>query len=198
MARPIWNHNTQYEHLILRALPSPCHDALDVGCGAGTLTRQLSKRAERVIGIDRHGHSIAEARAQNNAPNITYVLDDFMTYPFAPESFDAVTSVAALHHMPVREALERMRTLLRPGGTLALVEIAQSRSPRDFGCDGLGAVSHRLHRLTKQHRQHLSPVLEPTMSYGETRALIAEELPGARYRRLVLFRYSVVWHKPTN
>jgi 2-polyprenyl-3-methyl-5-hydroxy-6-metoxy-1,4-benzoquinol methylase len=198
MSRPAWNHNTHYQRLILRALPSPCHNALDVGCGVGLLTRRLSDHAEAVTGIDRHGHSIAEARAQNNAPTITYLLDDFMTHPFELESFDAITSVAAFHHMPIPEALARMRMLLRPGGTLALVEIAQSRFPQDLGFDVLGAVSHRLHRLTKKHRQHPSPVLEPTMSYAETRAVIEEQLPGARYRRLALWRYSVVWQKPSS
>jgi 2-polyprenyl-3-methyl-5-hydroxy-6-metoxy-1,4-benzoquinol methylase len=162
------------------------------------LTRQLSDQAEAVTGIDRHGHSIAEARAQNNAPNITYLLDDFMTHPFELGSFDAITSVAALHHMPVREALGRMRILLRPGGTLALVEIAQSRLPRDIVYEGMGAVAHRLHKITKEHRQHPSPVLEPTMSYAEIRAVIEEELPGAHYRRLVLWRYAVVWQKPSS
>jgi 2-polyprenyl-3-methyl-5-hydroxy-6-metoxy-1,4-benzoquinol methylase len=196
MARPDWNHNTQYHRLILRALPTLCHRVLDVGCGTGVLTRALADRADEVIGIDRHDHSIAHAQENNAAPNVTYMLDDFLTHPFESASFDAITSVAALHHLPVREALQRMQSLLRPGGVLAMIEIAARRWPRDLPYDAAGFVVHRLQRVTKHHQHHPSPVLEPTMSYAETRALLEEELPGARYRRLVLFRYCVTWHKP--
>lgn len=59
--------------------------------------------------------------------NIDFILGDFMSHPFEPASFDAVVSIAALHHMPEGDALDRMAGLLRPGGTLCVVGLARSR-----------------------------------------------------------------------
>jgi hypothetical protein len=36
----------------------------------------------------------------------------------------------------------------------------------------------------------------PRDSFGETRRLTRRVLPGVRYRRLLLWRYSLVWTKP--
>ena len=36
-----WNHNIHYHRLILDAVPPGARRALDVGCGEGTLARQL-------------------------------------------------------------------------------------------------------------------------------------------------------------
>ncbi|MFJ4770756.1 hypothetical protein ACIP88_16800 [Streptomyces uncialis] len=40
------------------------------------------------------------------------------------------------------------------------------------------------------------PVAVPRMSYGQVRAVARQLLPGVRYRRHVLRRYSLTWEKP--
>jgi hypothetical protein len=40
------------------------------------------------------------------------------------------------------------------------------------------------------------PVKASVMSWGEVRAAAREVLPGVRYRRHLLWRYSLVWTKP--
>ena len=47
-----WNHNTLYHPVILDAIPPGCRRALDVGCGEGTLTRELRRLIPEVTGID--------------------------------------------------------------------------------------------------------------------------------------------------
>ena len=74
---PRWNHNIHYHRVILDAAPPNCGRALDVGCGEGTLTRDLCRVADHVTGIDLHAPSIARARGQGEAP-IEYVLGDFL------------------------------------------------------------------------------------------------------------------------
>jgi SAM-dependent methyltransferase len=44
-----------------------------------------------------------------------------MTHPFANETFDRITAVAALHHLSLEAALIRFRDLLVPGGILAVM-----------------------------------------------------------------------------
>jgi 2-polyprenyl-3-methyl-5-hydroxy-6-metoxy-1,4-benzoquinol methylase len=43
-----------------------------------------------------------------------------------------ITSVAVLHHMDVRAALDRMSQLVAPGGTVVIVGLARSQLPADL------------------------------------------------------------------
>ncbi|HEX8671119.1 MAG TPA: class I SAM-dependent methyltransferase, partial [Longimicrobium sp.] len=129
MAEP-WNHNIHYHRLILDAIPPGARHALDVGCGEGTLARQLRALVPNVTAIDVDPASIDLARQAG--PDIEYLLGDFLTYPFHPASFDFIASVATLHHMDAGAALARMRDLLRPGGTLASIGLPRPALPANL------------------------------------------------------------------
>ena len=183
---------------MLDALPPAGRDGLDVGCGEGMLTRELAERMDHVVGIELDQASIDLARAHDATAGIEYVLGDFMTHPFPPESFDAIVSIAALHHMEPGAALARMRSLLRPGGRLAVVGLARSRRPLELPLDIAGFVADQCYKRTRTYWDHTAPtVWPPPLDYGQTRRLAKRELPGVRYRRHLLFRYSLVWTKPT-
>ncbi len=193
-----WNHNLHYHPRILAAAPADCGRALDVGCGQGVLTRELRSVSERVIGIDLDSPSIEFARAQGGE-GVEYVLGDFLEHSFEPASFDLVASVAALHHMDAEAGLERMAQLVRPGGVLVVVGLAQSRQLGDFALDVAGAVATRVHThiLRKRYWEHSAPkVWSPPLSYTELHRTAARSLPGVAYRRHVLWRYSLVWKRP--
>ena len=192
-----WNHNIHYHPVILNAVPEGARRALDVGCGDGTLARQLRDVVPEVVAIDLDPPSIELARAAPSHADIDYLLGDFLAHPFGPASFDLVASVAALHHMDAAAALARMRELLRPGGTLAIVGLARSVYPIDLPIDVAGAVAHRGHLLTKRYWRHPSPIVWPPVeTFAGMRRLAAELLPGARYQRHLLWRYSVTWTRP--
>jgi len=190
-----WNHNLHYHPLILGAVPQGCRRSLDVGCGEGMLARELRQVVPYVTGIDRDAASIELARRQDE--DIEFILGDFLTHPFEAASFDLIASIAVLHHMDATVALERMRHLLAPGGTLAIVGLARNRYPADLPFAVAGAVGHRIHRLSKPCWEDSAPRLwPPPDSFAQTRRLARRLLPGVRYRRLLLFRYSLVWTKP--
>ena len=190
-----WNHNTHYHPLILGAVPRGCRRGLDVGCGEGMLARELRQVVPYVTGIDRDAASIELARRLDE--DIEFILGDFMTHPFAPASFDHIASIAVLHHLDAAAALKRMRELLAPGGTLAIVGLARNRYPTDLPFAIAGAAGHRIHRLSKPCWEDAAPRLwPPPDSFAQTRRLARRLLPGVRYRRLLLFRYSLVWTKP--
>ena len=193
-----WNHNIHYHSLVLRASPQGCQHLLDVGCGEGILAHALRDTAGHITAIDLDIQTIERARRTAAADNIDYVIGDFLTNPFKPASFDAVVSVAALHHMGTAAALERIRDMLRPGGTLAVVGLARSRYPRDLAFDAAGAIGTTVHQLTKGYWETSAPkVWPPPETFGETRRIATRTLPGARYRRRLLWRYSLVWTKPS-
>ena len=192
-----WNHNIHYHAVVLRALRGPRERALDIGCGEGILARKLSQRVRHVVALDADAPSIELARQGDPAPEIEYLLGDFVTYPFAPGSFDFVACVAALHHMDEPEALRRMRELLRPGGTLAAVGLARSRSLVDLTLDVAATVVTRVLRVADTYWESPAPtVWPPPHTYREIARIVQDTLPQARFRRHLLWRYSIVWTKP--
>jgi SAM-dependent methyltransferase len=193
---PEWNHNLHHHGLLLAAVPSDCRRALDVGCGEGALVRRLAAHVDSVTGIDADSKVIARARdLSGTSTNVGFVHGDFLLQPLPP-SYDLICAVASLHHMDFSSALTRMAELLRPGGVLAVVGVARARAPRDFAFAALGFVAHRLHRVGHVWREVGAPVADPTMTYGQVRRAVRDLLPGARFRRHALFRYSVIWRKP--
>jgi 2-polyprenyl-3-methyl-5-hydroxy-6-metoxy-1,4-benzoquinol methylase len=158
----------------------------------------LSGVARQVTAIDCDAPTIALAKKQTPAVNVDYVLDDFLVHPFEPQSFDAVVSVAALHHIGTAAALSRMQQLLRPGGTMAVVGLAQSRHRADLIFDLAGIVVDRLHKVTKTYWDTSAPkIWPPPETFRQTRQVAETVLPDARYRRHLLWRYSITWTKPT-
>jgi SAM-dependent methyltransferase len=203
-----WSHNLHYHRVILDAVPPGCERALDVGCGQGTLTRRLRRVVPQVTGIDRDQRSIDLARANPAAAGIAYILGDFLAAPFRPGSLDLVTSVASLHHVDAEAALRRMSDLLGPGGMLAVIGLARDSSPADLGLEVPAVIGTRLHHAASAWSRrraagppaggYQSPVIwPPPLTYSGTRRLAARVLPGAKYRRHLYWRYSLVWTKPS-
>jgi SAM-dependent methyltransferase len=203
-----WSHNLHYHRVILDVLPADCERALDVGCGKGLLTRRLRRVVPSVTGIDRDERSIELARAHGGAGDIEYILGDFLAFPFQPRAFGLVTAVASVHHVDATAALQRMRELLRPGGTLAVIGLARSSSLVDLSLAVPAVVGTRAHLLGSRRGGRRRPaglpaesyrppvVWPPPESYRQMRGLAGRLLPGARYRRHLYWRYSLVWTKP--
>ncbi|WP_067717781.1 class I SAM-dependent methyltransferase [Nocardia yamanashiensis] len=192
-----WNHNIHYHRLLADALPAG-GAVLDIGCGEGMLARRLHAEGHRVTGIDLDAHGIDLARAQSPDGEITYLQADFLTHPFTPDSFDGIVSVATLHHMDAPTALTRIRDLLRPGGTLAILGMARPDLPRDLPLEAATLLASTWHRIIRTQWTHPSPVAwPPPETYSQMRTLAESHLPGAHYRRLLLWRYALTWTKPS-
>jgi SAM-dependent methyltransferase len=101
---------------------------LEVGCGVGAQTVTLAERSPdaRFTSVDLSADSIAEARRradQAGLSNVEFLQGDIFALPFTAESFDHAFVCFVLEHLsrPV-EALTILRTLLRPGGTVTVIE----------------------------------------------------------------------------
>jgi SAM-dependent methyltransferase len=202
-----WSHNLHYHRVVLDAVPAGCRQALDVGCGTGTLTRSHRRIIPHVTGIDRDERSIETARAHPQAAGIDYRHADFFAASFEPESFGLVTSIAVLHHMDAVAALPRMAELLQPGGVLAVVGLARGPSPAGLFLTIPAVAGSRAHRITGARprcRAAAEPgaasqppiVWPPPLTYRQARQLAGHLLPGVRYRHHLYWRYSLTWVKP--
>jgi SAM-dependent methyltransferase len=203
-----WDHNAYYDRLLLETVPRGAARVLEVGCGAGRLARQIAARAQQVDAIDRDAAMIALARA--TAPdNVKYVLGDVMDYPLATESYDAVVSMAALHHLPLRPALQRFAIALRPGGVLAAISHPRRDLPRELPVELAASAWHHLlglqltlsgyrrHPELRHDAHHAQmPVRDPQLNTRQVREQASTVLPDVRVRRLLLWRYLLVWRKP--
>jgi SAM-dependent methyltransferase len=192
-----WNHNIHYHDVVLRSVPPNCRRALDVGCGEGHLARQLASYCRQVIALDLDRAVLERARA-TTAENrrVAFVQGDAMAPPLRDESFDLISSVATLHHLPLRPALERLRDLLRSGGVLAIVGLYRMYGFPDYALAAAAVPASWIYRIVRHFAEVRAPIQEPKESLDEIRAACEELLPGAVFRRHLLFRYSLIWRKP--
>ena len=190
-----WNHNVHYQSVILGAVPAGCGPALDVGCGDGMLAGCLAERCAEVTGIDPDRRMIAMARSQvGDHTRVRFIEADFLAHDFPPASFDFVCANTSLHHMDFAAALT------------AMARVSGGEAARGGGARG-GQIVRRLpgERVRDPAQPGLpSPVprgqlgradQEPRMTWAEVRTAARGLLPGVRYRRHLLWRYSLLWRK---
>lgn len=122
--------NTMAEHL-LRLLPDDLPAAetvLDLGCGAGYLTRELSHQLplSKVYGVDIAPGMIAVARqeladSELPAESLPEFLEaDIEKLPFSDCSAGLVVSNASLQWTDLHKSLQEIQRVLEPGGVAAL------------------------------------------------------------------------------
>ncbi len=105
-----------------------CSRVLEAGCGVGAQTVTLARNSPgaRITSFDLSADSLEDAKARVDAAGLTNVQfqqADILALPFEPDSFDHVFVCFVLEHLsrPV-EALVALKTLLRPGGTITVIE----------------------------------------------------------------------------
>ena len=95
---------------------------LDVGCGTGSLVKFLAAASPRfeIVGIDPAQPFIEYARTQFSDPRVTFDRASALDLPYPTGSFDDTLSLLVLMFVPEPEkAVQEMRRVTRPGGTVA-------------------------------------------------------------------------------
>jgi SAM-dependent methyltransferase len=98
---------------------------LEAGCGVGAQTVTLAARSPqaRFTSIDVSAESLAAAAARVPGGNVEFLRADIYDLPFAAGAFDHAFVCFVLEHLdrPV-EALRRVAGVVRPGGTVTVIE----------------------------------------------------------------------------
>ena len=101
---------------------------LEAGCGVGAQTVTLAQNSPdaQITAIDISERSLAEAQKRITEAGFTHVTfqqGDIFNLTFAPETFDHIFVCFVLEHLaqPL-EALNSLKTLLKVGGTITVIE----------------------------------------------------------------------------
>ncbi len=113
---------------IARAIPlQPSWRALDYGAGTGLLTLNLQPRVGSLVALDSSEGMLAKLTQKLEASGIGNVRArhwDLAAKPFPETGFDLVVSSMTFHHLrDVPLVLERLTSLLKPGGWLAAADL---------------------------------------------------------------------------
>jgi SAM-dependent methyltransferase len=208
-SRLAWDHNAYYQRVLLSQLPPRCARVLDVGCGAGAFAARLAGRAEHVDAVDQSAAMIEAARRRAPA-NVTCIHADVMKLSLPADHYDAIVSITALHHVPLGDALRHLAPALRTGGVLAAVVLPRSDLPGEMLVETVGAAANRVfgalfamlrttgrggwYRLESTH-EGMPKVFDPPLTTRRAREVATATLPGARVRRLLFWRYLLVWRR---
>jgi len=193
-----WNTNIHYHRLILQAIPDGAKRVLDVGCGDGVLCAQLVHRGvERVVGLDTDAGVLERARARFSGLPIEWVHGDILDVDLLSDHpYDAVLSVATLHHMGATAGLTRFAELVRPGGIVGVIGLA-ANDWWDLPCAAFGQFMRQAVGVTRGCWEHSAPMAwPPRETYREMKRVACGVLPGVHYKRHLYSRYSLVWTRP--
>lgn len=157
---------------------------LDIGCGDGSISLQLLTPASHLTLLDLSASMASFARKNvpdGLAANVEVRNENFMLASFGPESFDLIVSVGVMAHVDSPDAfLAKIRSLLRPGGTL-IIEFTDSRH-----------FIGQLGRFWGRLKEIAAPALYPTnrLSFSEVAPLFEKHdlslVSSFRYSRIPL------------
>lgn len=134
----------------LELVPPPGRLTLDIGCGEGRLTRDLTERGHHVVGVDVSPTMIEAARARN--PELEFVEADAAELPFEDDAADlAIAFMSLMDIDDMQGAVREAARVLEPGGRF------------------LAAVVHPINSGHQLDREHPEERLVMTEDYFDRR-----------------------------
>lgn len=159
---------------------------LDVGCGGGLLAEAMADLGAEVTGIDMAEANLDVARlhALDTGVEVDYRHTSVETLAAeAPESFDVVTCMELLEHVPdPASVIAACARLVRPGGDVVLSTL--NRNPRSylFAIVGAEYVLGLIPRGTHDYARFIRPA--ELDAWCREAGLVTTDLTGLTYNPL--------------
>ena len=134
---------------------------LDVGCGGGILSESMAQKGAEVTGIDlgEKALKVAELHKLESGVDVDYQLISVENMAATkPASFDVVTCMEMLEHVPDPEAIVRAcAQLVKPGGSVFFSTL--NRNPKSYLFAVIGAeyVLNMLPKGTHEYAKFIKP-----------------------------------------
>jgi ubiquinone/menaquinone biosynthesis C-methylase UbiE len=181
---------TSLRRLVEQAQLTAGQRVLDLGCGtgAGTLVAKRAQAGIEITGLDPDEQALA--RARHKAGRAGLAIDFRQGFgdalPFPDASFDRVLSSFMFHHLETAQkpaVLREVRRVLRPGGSLHLV---------DFGGagHGIGALLARLVHREESLRANTEDELTRVMRESGFAEAVETGQRGSLLGQIVCYRAS--------
>ncbi|MBU1767562.1 MAG: class I SAM-dependent methyltransferase [Candidatus Omnitrophica bacterium] len=111
--------------------------AIELGCGTGTISRWLTKKGFIVTGIDVSQTAIKMAKAQSKGLKIKYINDDFYLIDTKPlGKYNLCIDGQFLHCITDKKdrktVLSKIRQILNPGGVFVVMSMCFPVSHKNF------------------------------------------------------------------
>jgi 2-polyprenyl-6-hydroxyphenyl methylase / 3-demethylubiquinone-9 3-methyltransferase len=185
--RPLHQINPLRLDWIQSHLPLAGKSVLDVGCGGGILSDSMARKGAQVLGIDLATKALRVAQLhalEANTPNVTYreVSAEALAAE-QPGSFDAVTCMEMLEHVPDPSSVVRACSqLVKPGGWVFFSTI--NRNPKSFLFAIVGAeyLLNLLPRGTHEYLKFIRP--SELAAYARAAGLALVHTRGMEYNPL--------------
>ena len=191
--------------LVSRVDVGPTSTVLDVATGTAAVAIEVARRhGSRVVGLDQSAPMLAEGRrrvdAAGLADRIELVEGRAEELPFEDDSFDALTFTYLLRYVEDPAAtLRELRRVVRPGGTIAMLEFGLPRGIFRLGWElwvriGLPVAGLAISRGWLKVGAFLGPSIRDFHGRHDLRQLWeAAEIQDVEQRRLSLGGGIVVW-----
>jgi ubiquinone/menaquinone biosynthesis C-methylase UbiE len=135
---------TQAEYDFVLGKVSADQQVLDIGCGTGRFTVPMAAVGAQVTGLDISRAMLDVTQSKLTAHGLSADLHegDMADLPFGDNSFDVVTSMLALMHVPLEDrgrVFAEIGRVLRPGGRL-IIGVKNSLFERFFKGDRFATI----------------------------------------------------------
>ncbi|MFC5141588.1 class I SAM-dependent methyltransferase [Actinomycetospora rhizophila] len=145
-----------HRRLVAQAAPPPGGRVLEIGCGTGNVLAVMARRHPdaELVGLDPDPAALARARTK--LPATVRLEQGFAdALPLPDDHVDRVLSSLMFHHLPADDrpgVLREVRRVLRPGGTVHIVDMEGERST-GVVARAAGAAMHALSRVQRNGDQ---------------------------------------------
>lgn len=171
LAKRWWDKNSEFKPLhdinplrtnfIDERSPVAELKVLDIGCGGGILCESLSQRGADVTGIDMGETPLSVAKLHQLESNLSIDYQRITAEEMAekqPESYDIVTCLEMLEHVPdPSQVVQACAKLVKPGGQVYFSTINRNPKAYVFAIIGAEYILKLLPKGTHEYDKFIKP-----------------------------------------